>query len=117
MALWGSLVSPLSLHAQEPAIVPKTAPTLSASAPLPSPQSATYQWVLTGPFYRSEFVTCYTRDCSGIRIGYTEVRIPFYSYVLTQVEEERRTTIPEPSLPVPGHEAPFVGNPGPGSVR
>jgi hypothetical protein len=97
MVMCGSLVLP---------------PTLLAQGSAPSPQGPTYQWVLSGPFYRCDFVTCCTRDCRGSRIGHRKAYIPFYVYVLTQVEEERGTTIPQAPAAVPTHEAPFVGDPG-----
>jgi hypothetical protein len=85
----------------------------------PSPQAPSYQWVLSGPFYRYESTTCRAGNCCRSGVFRQTVYTPCYVYVLTQVDEKQRAaaSAPDNAVPVPGHEAPFVGNPGPGSVR
>ena len=86
--------------------------------PRAEPAGAPYQWVLNGPFFQSECAACRTPDCRRMGGRCHPIRCtPFYVYVWTQVEGERGATISDETVPVPNHEAPFVGNPGPGSVR
>jgi hypothetical protein len=106
------------VNAQEP--VGSQAPRASAMpAAAPSRQAPTYQWILSGPIYRLETMTGCRRSCLGIGACHKTVSVPFYVYVLTQVEPARSAAVPvaDETVPVPGHEAPFVGNPGAGSVR
>jgi hypothetical protein len=116
VAVLGYLVLPAALCAQEPGRLRVRRPE-PAQTVTPSPPPPTHQWVLTGPYYRSQCVTCGTPDCRRIGLRHRKQYTPFYMYVWTKVEGTQAATVPEATVPVPSHEAPYVGNPGPGSVR
>ncbi len=176
VVLWAGAVSPTMLFSQEsdknssstsPAA--SATPLASPQMPAPTAQSASYQWVLSGPFYRTDWVPYHLRRCWGYQLCYQQVSVPYYAYVLTQVGERGGALPPGPDaqpllheprppqlrdpggalppspdaqplpheprppqirdpggalppgpdteLPIPSHESPYVGNPGPGSVR
>jgi hypothetical protein len=116
VAVMGYLVLPAALGAQERGRLSVRRPQ-PAQTVAPSPQAPTHQWVLTGPYYRSQCVTCATPDCRRIGLRHQKQCTAFYVYVWTQVEGTQAAMVPEATVPVPSHEAPYVGNPGPGSVR
>jgi len=126
IVLWAFAVSPTMLFSQESdrnssssSSAQWGSPLASPQMPAPTAQSASYQWVLSGPFYRTDWVPYHLRRCWGYQLCYQQVSVPYYAYVLTQVGERRGAIPPGPDtqLPIPAHESPYVGNPGPGSVR
>ncbi len=124
LALWGFFIAPGALIAQESGS-PRASHQGVTTIAQPSPQAPSYQWVLSGPFYRYESTTIRAGNCCRSGVFRQMVYTPYYVYVLTQVEEKQHAAAPAPApapasdyaVPVPGHEAPFVGNPGRGSVR
>jgi len=151
VVLWAGAVSPTMLFSQESdknssstSPADSATPLASPQMPAPTAQSASYQWVLSGPFYRTDWFPYHLRRCSGYQLCYQQVSVPYYAYVLTQVGERGGALPPGPDaqpllheprppqirdlggalppgpdteLPIPSHESPYVGNPGPGSVR